>query len=240
MRPAVRSRSAWLLALLVAAGAAPAQDCVVLLHGLARSERSMAPLAERLAGEYRVVNLAYPSREAPIEALSRVVGRGFEACRARSRGRTHVVTHSLGGILLRHYLAGRSVPQLGRAVMLGPPNQGSEIVDALGDLALFEWINGPAGRQLGTGPDSVPRALGPVDFELGVIAGTRSWEPWVAHHLPEPNDGKVAVASTRVEGMRDFVSLPVTHTFMMRDPRVHHQVVHFLRTGRFDHTSEAP
>lgn len=226
--------------LLLAAAAAPAatdtgRECVLLLHGLARTEHSMAPLAERLAAEYRVVNLAYPSREAPIERLSATVGRGLAACRVSGAARTHVVTHSLGGILLRHYLEHRTVPDLGRTVMLGPPNQGSEIVDALRHLALFEWVNGPAGHQLGTGPDSVPRALGPVDFELGVIAGTRSLEPWVSHHLPGPNDGKVAVAATRVEGMADFVRLPVTHTFMMRDERVHAQVLHFLRHGRFDH-----
>lgn len=211
-------------------------ECVVLLHGLLRRAGAMTPVAEALGSEYEVVNVSYPSRDATIEELAPVaVESGVESCRARGASHIHFVTHSLGGILLRSYLEGNDIPELGRSVMLGPPNQGSEVVDRLADTPGFEWINGPAGRQLGTGTDSLPRSLGPVSFELGVIAGTRSFEPWIARYLPGPNDGKVTVRATQVEGMQDFVSLAVTHTFMMRSEDVHHQIRSFLATGRFDH-----
>ena len=84
------------------------------------------------------------------------------------------VTHSMGGILVRQYLRQHSVPHLHRVVMLGPPNKGSEVVDVLGNTPGFHFINGDAGLQLGTGQGSVPNTLGPVDFDLGIIAGTRS------------------------------------------------------------------
>ena len=145
----------------------------------------------------------------------------------------HFVTHSLGGILVRQYLREHEIPRLGRVVMLGPPNQGTEVVDRLREFPGFRFVYGEAGLQLGTGRDSVPKQLGEVNFDLGVIAGTRSINLFLSTMIPGENDGKVSVGNTRVEGMNDHLAMEVTHTFMMRNDRVIAQVIHYLRHGRF-------
>jgi triacylglycerol lipase len=198
-----------------------ASECVVLLHGLGRSHLSMTALQFALENEgYQVWNRGYASRRATVEELAPVVGEAIDDCRARGAQRVHFVTHSMGGILVRAYFRDHEVPEAGRVVMLAPPNRGSAVVDANRDRWWFRMATGPAGQQLGTGPDSLPNTLPPLPLEVGVIAGRY--------------DGKVSIRSTRLAEMKDHLVVDSAHTFLMNTPAVLRHVKAFLRDGAFE------
>lgn len=208
------------------------REVVVLLHGLHRGPKSMKAMAQFLEEkDFEVHNLAYPSTRFPIATLARDLAYGPMAGLVDDHAELHFVTHSMGGIVLRYMHQFFELPSIGNVVMLGPPNQGSEVVDRLRDNGLYKWWNGPAGLELSTSPRSVPNTLGPVGFRTAVIAGNRSLNPLFSHWIQGPNDGKVSVERTKVEGMKEHLVLPVNHTFMANHPQVQEETLHFLRHG---------
>lgn len=221
------------------------KETVVLLHGILRSHYDMALIAWRLEKEgYNVINLPYPSREKTIGELSDYV---HEQLRARAEfnnaAQVHFVTHSMGGLITRQLLHDHRPANLGRVVMLSPPNSGSEFADfMLGNPHLkpvYEKLFGPAGNQLRADfnlglPDH-------VDYPVGIIAGTRSINPLAPHVLGNTDhDGIVPVERMKIDGMTDFIELFATHTFMPFNPRVADQVAAFLKNGQFSRTPPEP
>lgn len=210
-------------------------DEVILLHGIARSSASLGKLEQglRQAG-FSTLNLDYPSRKHSLEALVEGIHRDLSEFAARQAAPLHFVTHSMGGLLARAYIARYRPANLGRVVMLAPPNQGSEIADLLDAGRIYNRYFGPAGKQLGTrSGERLRTLLGTVDYPLGIIAGDRAIDPLGWLLVPGPNDGKVAVVRTRVNGMADHVTLHATHALMMRNADVIRHAVGFLRSGRF-------
>jgi triacylglycerol lipase len=214
---------------------ARAAEGVILLHGLCRTPASMARMERALQAEgFVVANVGYPSRRAGIEALSEAaIGGALERPELSGCSTVHFVTHSLGGILVRSYFSRHAAGRLGRVVMLGPPNQGSEIVDRLGHWWIFGKLNGPAGLELGTAADSTPNKLGALAFDCGVIAGDRSIN-WInSTMIAGRDDGKVSVERTRVAGMRDHLTLHAAHPFLAGTPSAIAATLRFLRNGAF-------
>jgi len=209
---------------------------VILLHGLARTQRSMTKLQKALNQHgYKTINIGYASTQKDISTIAeQAISQALQQCSAHAQ--ISFVTHSMGGVLVRQYLQRHTIKTLHRTVMLGPPNKGSEIVDKLGDWWLFKRINGPAGQQLATNKNSIPNRLGAANFSVGIIAGTNGFNPFLSRLLPKPHDGKVTVESTKLEGMTDHLCLPVTHTFMMNKKSVIEQTLYFLEHGHFNKT----
>jgi len=211
----------------------PSNEYVILLHGLARSNNSFVKLASVLnKNGYHTINCNYPSTKSNIQKLAEdAISDALSMCPKGSE--INFVTHSMGGILVRQYLSTKSIENLARTVMLGPPNKGSQVVDVLKNVPGFKLINGPAGIELGANKESLPNMLGAADFDLGIIAGTRSVNLILSSMLPSPDDGKVSVENTKLKGMNDHIAIPVTHPFMMKNNAVISQVMHYLKHGSF-------
>jgi len=222
-----------LIFLATAASARASGECVVLIHGWGQWSNSMAEMEEKLSqAGLAAFTINYPSLRAPIEDLAEeAVPRGVDSCREIGALRIHFVGHSMGGLMIRLYLRDHRLPELGRVVMLGTPNQGTQLVDRFDGLPGFGLL-GPA-RQLGTGPEAIVRQLPPVDFDLGVIAGKRSINPLSPVLIDGTDDGLVSVESTRVEGMRQHIILPAIHNTMPRNNRVIDHTIHYLKLGNF-------
>ena len=233
---------AFLVLMSTVASASPfannGSEHVILLHGLCRTTTSMTKMAKALeADRYTVHNLAYPSRQQTIQELSEAYLKPvLEACTRKQATKVHFVTHSMGGILVRDFLARhpKHGAPLGKLVMLAPPNDGSEVAERLRHWRLYQWLNGPAGQQLGISEDSLPCQLGPVTIPTGVIAGDRSIN-WINSltMIKGTDDGKVSVSSSKVSGMADHLVVHVTHPMIMRNKAVIRQTIHFLREGNF-------
>lgn len=211
-----------------------APDLLVLVHGLKRTRASMLPAAllARRRG-YDVLNWGYPSARRSILGHADALRRDLDARAPLGDGRIHFLTHSLGGIIVRALITLGPPPRLGRVVMLGPPNAGNEIAQHLRDTRLFRRVMGPAGQELGTGVESVPRRLGDATFELGVVAGVRRRPALFGRWIGTPNDGLVSVSATRLVGMRDHLIVPGGHAFLPCNARALSQAFTFLATGHF-------
>jgi hypothetical protein len=211
------------------------KECVIVLHGLGRTEASMSKIEKALIeNNYMVWNKEYPSREAGIDILAaNQMLSGIRQCKEWNARTIHFVTHSMGGILVRQYLQSNNIPELGKIVMLAPPNQGSEVVDYMKESSFFQEIMGPAGQQLSTQNSSKPNSLNPIPGTIGIIAGSVTSDPWFAWMFDGPNDGKVSVESTRLDEMADFLVVEHGHTFIMNSDDVIEQVLFFLKHGKF-------
>ncbi|MCW8962877.1 MAG: alpha/beta fold hydrolase, partial [Gammaproteobacteria bacterium] len=199
---------------------------VVVLHGLGRSWLSMWWLSRALkqAG-FQVHNVDYPSTRHNIQWLADKYVKPVVQRLQHTQQPLHFVTHSLGGILVRQYLQSNTLPAGSRVVMLAPPNHGSEVADKLRNWKSFQWLDGPAGQQLGTGSNSVPNQLEPLACEIGIVAGDNERYLPTSGWIPGKNDGLVSVESARLKEMKDFIVVHCGHTMIMNDAHVIRQVI---------------
>jgi len=216
-------------------------QAVIVLHGLLRSRSSMSKLCRHLAndGQFTVFNVAYPSTRRDVAGHAAALARIIENLHGIDE--IDFVAHSLGNIVIRHYLAdytdeaaGRSPdPRIKRFVMLGPPNHGSLAAVAVSENSLFTTMAGRPGQQLGRTWGNLKGKLATPAFEFGIIAGGRQDHQGFNPLLPDDNDGTVTVASTRLAGATDFVVVPTMRSLMINDAKVIEYTLRFLRKGYF-------
>lgn len=208
-------------------------DYVILIHGLNHTSKSMNKIAKALDDlRYSVLKFDYPSRKHSIDILSDCFLHEYirEHCVDKNK-KIHFVTHSMGGIVLRRYLRDNTLNNLGRTVMIAPPNHGSEIATTLKDWYIFKFF-GPAGQQLCTGKKSYLNLLPKkVNFDVGVISGNKSINPLSYFLIKKENDGIVSVSSTKVMGMQDHVILDASHFFILFNEETISNIVSFLSCG---------
>lgn len=209
-------------------------DGVILLHGIFRTKWSMRALEKFLKKEgFSTLNIGYRSTKHHLEEIIDAIHPQIEKFAANHQGRIHFIGYSMGGLVIRAYLHKYRPENLGRVVMLGTPNQGSEMADLVADWRFYKWSYGPAGQQLVTTQDAFKHIFGTVNYELGILAGNLNLDPLAAWLIRKPNDGKVSVESTKIEGMTDHAILRVTHTFFPSNRKAWSHTIKFLQDGRF-------
>lgn len=214
---------------------------VIVLHGLFRSSTSMSSITRYLReeGGYTVFNVAYPTTRGTVADHARSLARIIDNLHGIDE--LNFVGHSLGNLVVRHYLADHTHPETGqrpdprikRIVMLGPPNQGAQIAEALGRVGLFHTVAGASGSQLASEWERLEQNLATPECEFGILAGGGSRGRGFNPLLSGNNDFVVSVNTTRLAGATDFAILPVVHSLMMNDRTVQEYTLRFLKHGYF-------
>ncbi|MCK5284498.1 MAG: alpha/beta hydrolase [Alphaproteobacteria bacterium] len=228
------------MVLVYPAQAVDQKETVVILHGIAKTSNSMRPVELALQKNgYETLSITYPSTDKNLDGIATYLRKKYLTKEFwQNTGKVNVVTHSMGGLVIRRYFDVYKndiiKDKLGRVVMLAPPNGGSEVSDLIHNLPLYKWYYGSAGDELTT--DAQSKNKSDIYYELGIIAGTKEWPYFVAAFItPGKSDGRVTVEKTKLEGMKDHVSVNGTHTFIMDKPNVHKYILQFLKNGEFEH-----
>jgi pimeloyl-ACP methyl ester carboxylesterase len=214
---------------------------VILLHGLADTRLSMTLLGKylELNGGYTVFNVVYPSTRKSIGEHARSLANVIDNLDGVEE--INFVAHSMGNIVIRHYLADgsgagarrRPDPRIKRFVMLGPPNHGSAIATRLGEGKLYNEVLGKPGQQLGREWVWLEEELAVPACQFAIIAGGLGNQQGFNPLLPGDDDGVVTVESTRLEGASDFAVVPALHAVLPLDATVMKYTLSFLRHGYF-------
>lgn len=208
------------------------RTAVVLLHGLGRSDKSVARLKRHMekAGYYTIA-MNYPSLRASVQENAEHLHEVLQSLEGVEK--VHLVGFSMGGIVVRQCLAAHDEPRLGRVVLIGTPNKGAELATLMKDWWAFKTLIGPAGQELATAPHGLAPKLPAPRCEFGVIAGCRGTDDGYNPLIPGDNDGTVSLETTRLEGASDFFTIRGIHQVLLTTPAVHSATVHFLENGRF-------
>ena len=214
---------------------------VIAIHGLGRTRQSLSKLGDyvRKESDYTLIYMSYASTRFELASHAHSLAKVIEHLDGVEE--INFVAHSLGNLVIRHYLADQTNeaegktpdPRIRRIVMLAPPNNGARIAEQLSKVPFFGLIYAKSAKQLAADWKKLEEHLATPQSEFGIIAGGKLRESGRNPLLDGDDDLVVTVDETRLAGARDFVVAPVMHTFIMNDPAVQEYTLRFLREGHF-------
>lgn len=204
---------------------------VILVHGILRGSSSMNKIRRGLSHQgFIVTDFGYSAKDGSIDEISARLHK--EACKI-GKGKIHFVTHSLGGIIVRYYISKYKPNNIGRVVMIAPPNSCSVFAAKLSNLPLYESILGRPGREIAHGEDCIVKDLPEPDFEFGIIAGGTGFKMGFNPFLKGDNDGTVLLNETKMSGMSDFMQIRGQHSLLLFSKEVVFGSINFIKNGKF-------
>ena len=207
---------------------------IVLLHGINKNKSSLKNLEQfLLSHNFATLNITYPSTKYSIEDLVDIVHADINDELHKYKA-VSFVGFSMGGLLIRAYLNKYKTPNLDKVVMIGTPNNGSEVADFLTKNKLYKKLFGPAGDQLTTSKNKHNSLFGEIDYECGIIAGDLPLDFCYPIMRKSASDGKVSVNSTKLQNMTDHIIIKAPHWYMPKSKKMWKQVLHFLLYSKFE------
>ncbi len=215
-------------------------ECVILLHGSYGRANSMQHIMKRLQNDgYNVQNIGYAATKYKIERLATAVEDGVVRCQLAKASIIHIVGYSLGAIITRYYLANAHVPNIGRIILISPPNKGFPFANMTKTLHKKYFLKkyGPAGLQLLTNFDSFVHKIPTISGKnIAIIAGNRHrsiLDIVRSIFIQGVDDGRISVLSTKLAGVPNHLVVSSSHDNILYNRHVHEQVSYFLQYGAF-------
>jgi hypothetical protein len=215
-----------------AANTAP-KEFVFVLHGLAGGGLTISPLANRIedAG-YETKIIDYKTLgTTPEEIMLEVSSKIKFAMPLDTNMTINFVGYSLGSIVIRAYLDRDTLSNLGRVVLIAPPNKGSPLADFFKDTWIIDLF-GETIQLLGTDSTSFPNSIGDPYYPVGIIAGVGA-SSLNNFYLPGLDDGIVPLESTKLNNATDIIAFDESHIFMKFKKKIANQTIEFLKNGKF-------
>lgn len=198
---------------------------VLLVHGLWMPPLAMQRFASRLHARGCSTDIV------GYRSILGSTGDAVDRVRERLRGGppTHVVGHSLGGLVALEALRAEPTLPVRRVVCLGTPLCGSAVAKTLSRRALTALYLGRSAALLRSGCVVLPDGV-----EVGMVAGCRPHGLGaLVARFGGPHDGTVAVDETRVPGLAGHVVIDASHSGLLFSEEAARLAMDFLERGRF-------
>jgi esterase/lipase len=212
-----------------------AQECVVILHGFGKTNKSMSKIAAFLSEhDYQVINITYPSIKQDITSITEKHIKPLIKPYFQKPNKVHFVGYSMGGVITRHIIESNKIENIGNVVLIASPIQGSDLSSIIIKNDFLRWVFGPAVRDIATQSSIIKSLNSKPHYPVGIITASKSHNPITSLFLLKgPNDGTVTLASTKIYNANDNVMIDANHNSILYLKETQIQILSFLKNKRF-------